>query len=210
MRGTCSERGIALLVTLMAMTLMSALGMALALVTMTETAIAANYREGTEALYAAEAAVGYVMQEVRREPDWSRVLDGKAPSALADGPPDGTRPFGDTTIDLARETADVNVSGEGVPDAASPAWEPYASGWLDDVLAPATGRSRLYVIVWVADGSPAEDEPPPVPRVLAIRGQAYGPRGSRRAVEVTVARSSESIATERGGLHMRSWREVRR
>ena len=178
------KRGVALVVTLMAMTLISALGMALTLVTMTETAILANYREGTETLYAAEAAVEYVMQEVRRVPDWNRVLEGKAPSALADGPPDGTRPFGGTILDLARETADVNASAdEGVWGADPPRWELYVSGWLDEVLTPATGRSRLYVVAWVADGSRAEDDelnPVPAPsrhswaRVRTAGGSAGG------------------------------------
>ena len=46
--GKSGERGIALVIALMAMLLMSALGLALMLTTTTETMIAANYRDGIE------------------------------------------------------------------------------------------------------------------------------------------------------------------
>ncbi len=51
------EEGMAVVIALMAMMLMMALGMALVMTTMTETRISANYREGSEALYAADAAI---------------------------------------------------------------------------------------------------------------------------------------------------------
>jgi Tfp pilus assembly protein PilX len=60
--------------TLMAMMLLTALGTALTLATITETAIAANYRDAAAALYAAEGAVEFVMQELADVPDWSDVI----------------------------------------------------------------------------------------------------------------------------------------
>ena len=58
------ERGIALLLTLMATVLLTALGGALITLTTAETAIASNYRNAVEAFYAAEAGVEYVVQEL--------------------------------------------------------------------------------------------------------------------------------------------------
>ena len=57
---TKNERGAALVVSLMAMLLLSALGLALVMTTMTETKIAGNYTASQEAMYAADAAIDQV------------------------------------------------------------------------------------------------------------------------------------------------------
>src|SRR5947208_7611793 len=99
------EDGIALIVALMAMMLMMALGIALVLTTTTETKISGNYREGTEALYAADAAVERVMDDILTVPDWNNILNGTVTSAFIDGPAFGQRtlPNG-TKIDLTEAT----------------------------------------------------------------------------------------------------------
>ena len=51
------EEGIALIIALMAVLLLSALGFALVMTTSTETMIATNYRNGNEGLYAADDAL---------------------------------------------------------------------------------------------------------------------------------------------------------
>ena len=99
------EQGIALIVSLMAMTLMMALGMALMLTTMTEGKIAGNYRDGTEASYAADAAVERVMQDILTVPDWNQMLNGQLTSAFIDGPPNGVRELPDgTSLNLTEAT----------------------------------------------------------------------------------------------------------
>src|SRR2546427_3619625 len=85
------EDGIALIVSLMAMMLLMALGVALVMTTTTETRIAANYTEGTEALYAADAAVERVMDDILTVPDWNDILTGVRQSAFIDGSAGGTR-----------------------------------------------------------------------------------------------------------------------
>jgi Tfp pilus assembly protein PilX len=65
------DRGTALLVAIMATPLMSALGTALILTSITETAISANYRDGLEALYAAEAAAALGIADLAAEEDWT-------------------------------------------------------------------------------------------------------------------------------------------
>src|SRR6266571_1164743 len=99
------EDGIAMIVALMAMMLMMALGLTLVLTTTTETRISANYSQGTEALYAADAAVERVMDDILTVPDWNDILTGTARSAFIDGAPTGTRHLPDgTTLDLDKAT----------------------------------------------------------------------------------------------------------
>ena len=64
----------ALIVALMAMALMSALGMALMLMSQTETMISANYRDSMEGQYAADAGIERVMDDVLTVPDWNTLL----------------------------------------------------------------------------------------------------------------------------------------
>ena len=68
------ERGVALIIALLAMTLMTALGMALMLVSETETLIGANYRDSVEGSYVADAGIERVMQDVLSIPDWNTIL----------------------------------------------------------------------------------------------------------------------------------------
>src|SRR5258705_12822685 len=80
------EDGIALIVSLMAMMLLMALGVALVMTTTTETRIAANYSEGTEALYAADAAVEPGMDDILTPPDSNDILTGLPQPPSPDGP----------------------------------------------------------------------------------------------------------------------------
>ena len=79
--------------------LLTALGLGLVMTTMTETMITANYRDGGEAMYAADAGVERVMQDLLTVPDWNRILHGAVQSSFVDGAPSGTRtlPDGSTT-----------------------------------------------------------------------------------------------------------------
>ena len=194
------DDGVALVIVMMAITLLTALGTALTLTTITETAIAANYRDATEALYAAEAAVEFAMQEIAAVPDWRDVLAESGRSAFVDGSADGTRTVGAVTLDLTRATRDVNAVAAG---AASPAWVLYAFGRFRDLVPSSLSRSQIYVAVWLADRSDTPDDERSAPDALSILGQAYGARGSRRTVEVIVTKAD--IAT----IRVRSWREWR-
>lgn len=65
----------ALLVSVMAMIVMLALGAGVTLNSMTETSIAANHRDGLQALYAAEAGIEVAISRLRTLPDWRPVAD---------------------------------------------------------------------------------------------------------------------------------------
>src|ERR1044071_4228307 len=89
------EDGLALIVALMAMMLLMALGLTLVMTTTTETKISANYSQGTEALYAADAAVERVMDDILTVPAWNDILTGVRQSAFIDGSAGGTRDLPD-------------------------------------------------------------------------------------------------------------------
>src|SRR5438093_11991311 len=101
--GLRREGGVALIRGLMATMLVTALGVALILTTSTETMITANYRNGQEALYAADAALERAMDDVLTVPDWNNLLNGSTQSAFIDGAPSGSRTLPDgTQIDLSQ------------------------------------------------------------------------------------------------------------
>lgn len=73
-RPLAGENGAALVVAIMTTALMVALGSALVLTSVTETAISSNFREGVEALYAAEAGAGLALADLAAEADWAAVM----------------------------------------------------------------------------------------------------------------------------------------
>jgi len=169
------DDGIALIVALMAMMLMMALGLTLVLTTTTETKISANYSQGTEALYAADAAVERVMDDILTVPDWNEILKGNVRSAFIDGTPSGVRTLPDgSKLDLGKAT---NVLDCGNADSCSdealnawtderpwglnnPRWKLYAYGPMSEMLPTDTINSKDYVIVWIADDPSETDNDP--------------------------------------------------
>ena|SRR5438128_306564 len=233
------EDGIALIVSLMAMMLLMALGLALIMTTTTETKIAGNYTSGTEALYAADAAVERVMDDILTVPDWNDILSGARQSAFIDGPAGGTRTLPDgSMLDLGEATnmlncgklttcsdTDLNAETNDRPwGQNNPRWKLYAYGRMDDMLPTATINSLDYVVVWIADdpsetdmnpnkdGDTSQDpnvSPNPGKGVLMMHAEAYGPSGVKRVIEVTVAKT-DTTEIERGYTGQRGQDEQNR
>lgn len=231
------ERGIALVVALMTMLLLTALGVALTLVTVTETKISGNHRAGSETLYAADAAVERVIQDMLTVPDWNRILDGSVRSSFVDGPP-GVRQTTAGEINLVEATNLVRCNSvvacdDAAMDAYSeerpwsknnPRWQLYAYGPITDMLPTETLNSDIYVIVWVAD-DPAEcdnkplvdgdiaispcEPPNPGKGVVSLLVHAYGAGGVRRVIETTLART-DTTEIERGYTGQRGQDEQNR
>ena len=191
------ERGMVLVVVVVTVMLLAALGAALTLATTTEVAIAANYREATETRYAAEAGVAFVMQEVAAVADWNDVATDSGQSAFVDGPAGGPRVVGAARLDLTDATRDLNTLVPAGPGAVPP-WVLHAFGRFQDLVPSSTARTPVYVAVWIANHASSPDAS--MRGALSIFGQAYGPRGSRRAVEVIV----EKVEASR--VRRRSWR----
>ena len=234
-RGCADERGVALIVALFTMLLLTALGVALMLVTVTETRISGNYRGGSETLYAADAAVERVMQDLLTVPDWNTILAGGTTSAFIDGIAAGPRMTGAGEIDLTEATnmvrcGKIGACGDADMDAYTderpwgvnnPRWQLFAYGPMRDMLPTATINSETYVIVWIADdpsdcdGNPLTDGEVcaggdnPGRGVMAMMAHAYGPGGSRRVIEVTVAKT-DTTEIERGYTGQRGQDEQNR
>ncbi len=229
-----SEKGTALLVALMAMLLMTALGIALVLTTSSETMIAAHYRNSAEGLYAADALLEQTLDDLLTVADWNQLLNGSLQSSFVDGPPSGPRALADgSSIDLAEVLAlatcqkstpcssgDMDaVSTERPWGANNPRWQLYAYGNLRDMMPPGVVNSPYYVAAMVGDdpsendGNPLQDgasEENPGSGVLAMRAEAFGPNGAHKVIEATIARPDESAGgMAPTGVRMLSWREVR-
>jgi hypothetical protein len=87
-------------------------------------------------------------------------------------------------------------------------------------MAPASGglRSPYYVVVLVGDDPSENDNDPtrdgvgaanPGAGVISVRAEAFGPRGTHKIVEATLAASHSEDGTRQPGMRMLSWREVR-
>lgn len=75
----------ALVTALMAMLMMLALGAGVTLTALTETAIAANHRDGIQALYAAEAGIDLAVSRLRATEDWRPVAEARDAAPLVEG-----------------------------------------------------------------------------------------------------------------------------
>jgi hypothetical protein len=105
---------------------------------------------------------------------------------------------------LNAETAAANLWG-----ANNPVWRPYACGHLTGLVPTQTVDSSLYVGVWVADDPSEQDGNPYADSngVVTLHAEAFGPMGSHKVVEVTVARTS-STEIERGQIAQRGQEEL--
>jgi len=210
-----SDRGVALIIAMMATTLLLTLGGALILLSSSETGIAANFRAAHEARYAADAGLERALADLRREPDFTPVLNGALRSSFVDGLPSGTRTLVDgSSIDLDKTTNLANCNKPTVCSAAellattsdrpwgtnNPRWTPYAYGPLANMLARSTVRSTFYVVVFIGDDSSENDgdasldgfsvggAPNPGNGIVQLRAEAFGPRNTHAVIEATVSR----------------------
>jgi hypothetical protein len=209
------DRGVALLITIMALLLLSALGAALTLTSASETIISAHFRDALESRYAADAVLGRALDETAAMPDWTTVIDGTRQSSWVDGPPSGPRTLSDgTTIDLG-QTANLAGCQKSTPCSAAdlvavtadrpwgannPRWTAFAYGPLQSLLPSGAIDAPQYVIVLAANG--------PAPGLLALRAEAFGPRGAHAVIEVTAGRDYNEDSTQ-SPVNVLSWREVR-
>ena len=211
-----NEQGTALISALMAMMLLTALGAAVVMVSTTETHIAGNYRNSMEALYAADAATERVVEDLLQIPRWNDILSGVSQSGFVDGDMTSakTLPAGGTvrlccgqntaTGQLQSETDTLNLWGPN-----NPQWKLFAWGPLSDMLPNNVIDSPMYIAVWIAD-DPAESDGNPAADVngtLTMHAEAIGASGTRKVIEVTVARTS-STEIERGQIAQRGQEEL--
>jgi hypothetical protein len=216
------EDGVAMVMALMAIGLLTSLGLALLLASSSEVIMAGHFRDQRAALYAAEAIVARAMSDVAAAPDWTMLIDGAARSTFVDGPAGGTRTLQDgTALDLVKVVNLANCQKSSACAASdltavtaqrpwgvnNPRWQLYAYGPLRDMLSPGAVDSPWYVVLLVGDDPLAADD------VIAMRAEAYGPTSAHTVVELTAARitanSDYNVGVGPSAVRILSWREVR-
>jgi len=215
-----------MVVALLALSVLAALGVAMLLTSSSDVAIAGAFRDQRSGIYAADAIVARALDEIAAA-DWADLLSGAGSAALVDGPPRGTRTLSDgSRIDLqqvvnmancqkasACTTAELTAVTERRPwGTSNPRWQLYAYGPLRSMLPSSVVDSPWYVVLLVADDPLRADD------VIALRGEAFGPRNAHAVTELLAARPpaiSSGADTDYNGVGspgsmiVLSWREVR-
>jgi hypothetical protein len=215
--------GVILVLALLLTLMLSVLGVAFALVSSSEAVTAENFRNDQEALHAADAAAEYALGDLEALADWNLALNGTVRSTFVDGLPSGTRTLQDgSVVDLATLTNLANCHKTALCSAAemnaatadrpwgpnNPRWQLYLYGRLRDVAPGSAIDSAYYIAVFVGDdpsetdSDPLRDGLPPGPGagVVVLRSQAFGPRGTRKTIELTISRAST------GHVRVIAWR----
>lgn len=204
------DRGSALIMALLATILLTSLGVGLMMLSETESTIASNFRASNESLYAADAAVERVVQDVLIVPRWNDLLSGIVQSSFIDDTLTPTTPGGEV-LNLTSMTADVQAQSDASAPWGlnNPQWRLFAYGPLSNLLGEGSVQSRAYVAVWIADDPSETDGDPAADTngVVTLLAQALGPQGTRRAVEVTVAKTN-AAEIERGQIAQRGQEEL--
>lgn len=220
------QRGMALVIGVLASTLVLAIALALALTTSMEVGIAANYATAQDALYAADAALERTLAELLAATDWNPVLQGLQTSCCIDGPTGTPRALGDGSSIEPAALANIANCAHAAPCSAAeldaftpdrpwgpnnPRWQLYAHGPLS-TFTGSVSNSPMYIVVLIADdpseqdSNPAVDSPQGNPGggIIFVRAAAYSAGGTQATVEMTLLRTDPS---ER--VRVTSWRTIR-
>jgi hypothetical protein len=228
-----SDRGVALILAVLATSFLSALGLGVALMVILDRLATGNLRGATAMLYAADGAIEFAARDLVAVEDWNQVLSGVVQSTFVDGEAGGVRGIpGGGVVDLTAVTNGLNC---GKASACTPGqmnestrerpwgtnnarWRLFAHGpWA--ALGPFARPVPCYVAVWVADDGREEDGDPLSDAaegarghgVLRVRAEAFGVMGSRKAIEAELAR--RCLPAGEGecqvGIRVQSWQEIR-
>ena len=204
------ERGAALIIALMATFLLTALGLALIFMTTTETSITANYRDGQEALYAADAGVERVVQDLLSQQDWNQLLSGQLQSGFFDGATTVTLPTGEPLdVETIRAAVQADTFSQNLWGANDPVWQWYGRGFASDILPEGGLADRTYILALVGD-DPSENDGDPARDtngVITLHVEAFSAGGGHKVIEVTVSRTA-STEIERGYIAQRGQEEL--
>lgn len=181
--------GAALLIALLATTIVAALGVAVLFTVGTETRIVSNFERAAEAREAAASAIDRAIAVLEPVVDWSAALGGTTA-----GPQEastGVTTPGGAVIDLEAARRDLQAETDALAPSAPnrPSWRLFESGTLAGVAGFALADTQAYVAVWIADDWREADGDPQTDTngIVILRAEAWGRGGAFRAVDVTVA-----------------------
>jgi hypothetical protein len=230
-----TQKGVALVLVVLFTSFLSAIGLGLALVVFMDRLATGNVRGSVAMLYAADAGIELAAHDLARAAEWDLVLSGGQPASFTDGAAGGMRDIpGGGSVDLTAATnqlncgrvtactvAQMNANSRERPwGANNPRWQLFAYGPFGGLTA-IERPTPCYLAVWVADDSREVDADPlsdgagestPGYGILRVRAEAYGPRGSRRAIEAELARfclPGAEPGSCRPGIRVQSWQELR-
>jgi hypothetical protein len=227
------QSGVALVIVLLAIGLLSATAMGLALSSTIERLVGANGDESAMLANASESALELAARELAMIANWDTVLLAAQPSTLVDGVPGPRAVAPGMAIDLVTLTnhltcgrpllctdAQIRVATRDRPwGANNPRWRLFVHQPLPAGLLP-TPTPPVYVVVWLgddaaeSDGDPLADGAGPDRQgryIVRARAEAFGPRGGRHAIEADFSRLCvDDGAGERcaPGIRVQSWRTV--
>jgi hypothetical protein len=227
------ERGLAMLVTLVALGFVSLVAMAIALSSTIDRLAASNHDEAVEVLNLVEAGLELAARDLASITDWNTVLDGSHQSPRAQGLPGQVAvPWPGTAVDLPGLTSQLTC-GSASPcsdparralsvdrpwGANNPAWQPFLYARLS--LSTPLRPHEAYVVVWLGDdpgerdGDPLRDGGGPATEgryILRAHAEGFGRRGVRRAVDADLARLCSGVGPSETclpGVRILGWRVV--
>lgn len=182
-------KGAALLIVLLATTIIAAFGIAVIVTADVETRVASDFARASEAREAAAAAIDRALATLEPATDWSAALVGTL-AAPMDSSLRVTAPTG-VTIDLDAARRDIQSETDALANGAvnRPVWRLFESGALAPLIGFAAADTPAYVAAWIADDWREADGDPQVDTngIVILRAEAWGRGGAFQAVEVTVA-----------------------
>lgn len=187
----------ALLAAVTATALLTALGLAIALLGMGESILAGHERTARALRHASHAGVQLAAADLRVLPTWSAALAaGGVPQVsgsegrFMDASLTPAAPWGGT-IDLRGMTDDIQASSDAFSRGDAQVWRLFECGPLERGV-PGMQAGPWYVAVWVADDRADSDGDPLIDTngVLALRAVAIGPDGALAATDVSVMRAT--------------------
>ena len=188
----------ALVSALIATVILTGLGVALALAGLEEAMLAGHDRASRALRLAADSAARLAVSDLAAAPAWTALsaLTSRFPETSSRPP----SPWGGPVLDLAAETAGVQVESDGgrLPGEAARTWRLFAAGPLVRA-APGSGCGPFYLVVWVADDGADTDGDPGTDSngILTLRADALGPDGGRATTVVSLERTAVSGGPDR-------------
>lgn len=227
------QAGVALVVVLLAIGLLSATAMGLALSSTIVRLTGANHDEFVMLANASESALELAARELAMVVNWDNVLLGIQASTLIDGAPGPRTVAPGVAIDLVTLTNQLTCGREMLCTDAqlrvatrerpwgdnNPRWRLFVHQPLPSRPMPSL-MSPVYVVVWLGDDAAETDGDPladgaepeqPGRYTVRARAESFGPRGGRHAIEAEFARVCvDEAGGERcaPGIRVQSWRTV--
>lgn len=199
MTGSGSVRGVALVATLLALGLLSALALSAAMLAALTSHITHNHREAIALANAAESAAALAMRYLAASEDWPGITAGRVTFDVRDTPPpiDLVVWTNEMTCGRQSECSEARIRAS-TPERPwgdrNPRWQVVLARPAPELALPGGGPPP-YLIAWI--GMPVR----PDAGRLRLRAGAWRAGGAHRLIELDVARADSR-------LFVLAWRRV--